>query len=213
MASSRLGLPARVVGTAVLLAVVSVSACTGTNAPRGAPSAVVDSPAATVSGTAGPVPPRYRADDLDLCRRVNLDPLAELKVTVQRRDPTPPPSGPGAACLFEMRTAGGQPASLRVAVETPATAAEAAAVYRATGRVTVMRPEGPVEGIGEQAEAYSRESEPGFKYAEYLIQARTGNLVVEVWLAVGGTAFTPKARLATAARAVLVATMAQVPRA
>ncbi|HCU50937.1 MAG TPA: hypothetical protein DGG94_14250, partial [Micromonosporaceae bacterium] len=45
---------------------------------------------------------------------------------------------------------------------------------------------------GERAEAFALETESGFKYAEYKIHAREDNLVIEVWLAVGGDTLPPK---------------------
>jgi len=142
---------------------------------------------------------------------VDLALLAELKLTVTRTDPTPPVGRPGAACLFEMRTADGHQANLRVEASTPATAEEAVRLFQATGQVTAMTPAGAVPGLGEEAEAFTKQSTPGFDYAEYLVHARTGNLVVKVWLAVGGDSFTPTATLAEKSRAILTATQAAVP--
>ncbi|SCG38315.1 hypothetical protein GA0070614_0502 [Micromonospora coxensis] len=74
-----------------------------------------------------------------------------------------------------------------------------------------MAPAGPVTGVGEEAEAFTKQSTPGFKYAEYMVHSRTGNLVVKVWLAVGGDSFTPTATLAAKAVAILSATRSAVP--
>lgn len=67
-------------------------------------------------------------------------------------------------------------------------------------------------GVGEEAEAFSKQSDPGYKYAEHLIHARRGNLVVKVWLAVGGKAFTPKEKLATVTLAITKRTLDRVPK-
>ncbi|MBO4161479.1 hypothetical protein [Micromonospora antibiotica] len=49
-----------------------------------------------------------------------------------------------------------------------------------------MTPAGAAQGAGEPAEAFTERSTPGFKRAEYMVHARTGNLPVKVWLTVGG---------------------------
>lgn len=99
----------RLAGAATVLAVLSGSACTDPGVPRRAPSAPVRSPTTPVNATTGPATPAaYQADGLDLCQRVGLDPRADLKLTVRGSDPTPLPTGPGAACLFELRTAQGR---------------------------------------------------------------------------------------------------------
>lgn len=74
-----------------------------------------------------------------------------------------------------------------------------------------MTPEGRLAGVGDEAEAFSKRSEPGAKYAEYLIHARRGNLVVKVWLAVAGDSFAAKEELAAAAMAITKDTFALVP--
>jgi hypothetical protein len=199
---------------ALTIACGAVGGCTDRpNGAGGATSAgsttAPTSPEASPASSTGRL---YRATDLDLCTRTSLAPLADLSLTVQRTDPTPPRSAPGAACLFEMRTEDGHIASLRVEAATPPSIQEAQRLYRATEQVTVMQPDGSISGIGDEAEGFSKQSEPGFKYSEYLVQARTGNLVAEVWLAVGGKDFVPKQTLAARSRTILAATLAQVPR-
>ncbi|MFG1840227.1 hypothetical protein ACGFH8_17470 [Micromonospora sp. NPDC049175] len=137
--------------------------------------------------------------------------MAELSLTVARTDPTPPLGRPGVACLFDLRTKDGHEASLRVEASTPASAEEARLLYRSTGRVTVMTPAGGITGVGDEAEAFTRRSEPGYKYAEYMVNARTGNLVVKVWLAVGGASYVATETLAPKALTLLRATQAAVP--
>ncbi|MBQ1019782.1 hypothetical protein KBX71_18195 [Micromonospora sp. D93] len=146
-----------------------------------------------------------------MCKRTDLRPLAELSLTVARTDPKPPLGQPGASCLFEMRTKDGHQANLRVEAATPASEQEARLLYRATAQVTVMTPAGVITGVGDEAEAFTRRSEPGFKYAEYMVRARTGNLVVKVWLAVGGASYAATETLASKALTLLKATQAAVP--
>ncbi|RZT77907.1 hypothetical protein EV382_1082 [Micromonospora violae] len=76
-----------------------------------------------------------------------------------------------------------------------------------------MRRAGDLEGIGDEAEAYTRQSQPGFKYAEYMAQARDDNLVVQVWLAVGGDEFVSTELLARETVRALRRTLALVPTA
>ncbi|MEV4826138.1 hypothetical protein [Micromonospora sp. NPDC049274] len=194
-----------------LVAVFATAACDGASAPAGAPIAgpATSSVASTApTASAGPL---YRAQDLELCKRTDLRPLAELSLTVARTDPKPPLGQPGAACLFEMRTKDGHEATLRVEASTPASEQEARLLYRAKAQVTVMTPAGAVTGVGDEAEAFTRRSEPGFKYAEYMVHARTGNLVVKVWLAVGGVSYAATETLASKALTFLKATQAVVP--
>ncbi|PYC65560.1 hypothetical protein C7C45_28230 [Micromonospora arborensis] len=146
-----------------------------------------------------------------MCKRTDLRPLADLSLTVARTDPTPPLGRPGVACLFELRTKDGHEANLRVEASTPVSAEEARLLYRSTGQVTVMTPVGVIAGVGDEAEAFTRRSEPGFKYAEYMVHARMGNLVVKVWLAVGGASYVATETLAPKALTVLRATQAAVP--
>ncbi|MDG9678937.1 hypothetical protein [Micromonospora sp. DH14] len=194
-----------------LVAVLATAACDGASDPPVAPTAgaAASSVASTApTASAGPV---YRAQDLELCKRTDLRPLAELSLTVARTDPKPPLGQPGAACLFEMRTKDGHQANLRVEASTPASEQEARLLYRATAQVTVMTPAGAITGVGDEAEAFTRRSEPGFKYAEYMVRARTGNLVVKVWLAVGGVSYAATDTLGSKALTLLKATQAAVP--
>ncbi|WP_444951062.1 hypothetical protein [Micromonospora ureilytica] len=193
------------------VAVLATAACDGVSAPVSAPTTgAAESSVASTAPTAS-VGPIYRAQDLDLCKRTDLRPLADLSLTVARTDPKPPLGHPGAACLFEMRTKGGYQANLRVEASTPASAEEARLLYRATAQVTVMTPAGVVTGVGDEAEAFTRRSDPGFKYAEYMVRARTGNLVVKVWLAAGGTSYAATETLASKALTLLRATQSAVP--
>lgn len=168
---------------------------------------------ATPASPAASTADLYAAADLDLCAKTDRAPLADLKLTVRGTDPKPPPSAPGSACLFEMRTADGHEASLRVEAATPSSADQARQLYQATADVSGMSRDAAVTGLGEQAEGFAKQSDPGFKYAEYLIHAQTGNLVVKVWLAVGGDSYVPKRTLAAAVREIAGATLQLVPKA
>ena len=191
----------------------AVGACDGgaaTPAARTTPSAV------SAPATGSPAPAAgvsYDAANLDLCRDTDLTPLADLSLRVARTDPKPPLARQGSACLFEMRTADGHQANLRVEASSLTSAEEAGQLYRTTRQVTGMTPAGPVAGVGEEAEGFVKRSDPGFKYAEYLVHARSANLVVQVWLAVGGESYLPQDVLAVKALTILKATHAAVPRA
>ncbi|NED50940.1 hypothetical protein G3I24_08455 [Micromonospora aurantiaca] len=148
-----------------------------------------------------------------MCARTDVKVVADLAPEVTREDPRPPLARPGAACLFEMRTKAGYQANLRVEASTLATPDEARQLYRGTRRATGMTPAGAVPGVGEEAEAFTKRSTPGFKYAEYMVHARTGNLVVKVWLAVGGESYVAASVLAEKSLTILRATQAAVPTA
>ncbi|MEU8283907.1 hypothetical protein AB0C01_06165 [Micromonospora sp. NPDC048905] len=206
--SALAGVPRPVVA---LVAVLGAAACDGAPAPVAVPTTgatTASAAASTPTASAGPV---FRAQDLDLCKRTDLRPLAELSLTVARTDPKPPLGHPGAACLFEMRTRTGHQANLLVEASTLVSAEEAGRLYRATQQVTVMTPAGGIPGLGEEAEAFTRRSDPGFKYAEYMVHARTGNLVVKVWFSVGGASYAATETLRSKALTFLRATQAAVP--
>ena len=162
-------------------------------------------PASTAAGAS------YAATGFDLCAHTDLAPLADLNLTVDRKDPKPPPSGAGASCLIDMHTPTGQQARLLVEAATPTSAEDAESIYRGTARATALKAEGPVAGLGDLADAFALESDPGFKNSEYMIVARRSNLVVTVLLEVGGTAFTPKQTMATKVRSLADATLATIP--
>jgi hypothetical protein len=204
-----------VAAAGVFALVLSVAGCSdGPDDPLTAPTAAATSagPAASAT-TPGGLARRYDATHLDLCARTDRAPLAGLSLKLSRSEPRPPRSAPGAACLFDLRTTDGHEASLLVEASTLGSAEEAGRLYRATADVTGMTADGAIAGVGEEAEGFAKESDPGFKNSEYLVHARTGNLVVKVWLAVGGKAFTPKQRLADAVLPILKATLAVIPEA
>ncbi|MFC6022325.1 hypothetical protein ACFP2T_39975 [Plantactinospora solaniradicis] len=198
-------------GSGGLAAVLLIAGCaSGEDSPRETPTGSVPS-VSTGTSPAGSGP-LYNAVGLDLCAGTDLAPLADLSLTVEKRNAREPRSAPGSACQFDLRTRSGHEATLLVEASTLTSADEAGRLYKATRDVTVMRPDGAVSGIGDEAEGFTEESEPGFKYSEYMIHARSGNLVLKVWLAVGGTAFTPKDVLADKATTIAKATLPQVPR-
>jgi len=189
---------------------VCVSACGG-ESPSVSPS---PTPTVAASTTRGAADRTYKFDVFDLCTRTDVQSVADLGLKVRSTDRTPPVAMTGEACLFEFNTPSGSPASLRVEAVTAADVDEAQRVYRTQsgGR---MKPEGSISGIGEQAEAFALETEPqqAFKYSEYRVHARDGNLVIEVWLAIGGKAFTPKETLATKTTAITQRAFAMVTEA
>ncbi|MEU5566783.1 hypothetical protein [Micromonospora musae] len=194
-----------------LAALLALAGCDG-NTPGGAPTGRAEAPTTGVgSTTPSAVERSYHAADLDLCARTSLEPLADLALTVTRTDPKPPVGRPGAACLFEMRTKAGYEANLRVEASTPATVDEARQLYRGTQQATGMTALGSLTDVGDEAEAFSKRSAPGFKYAEYMVHSRSANLVVKVWLAVGGDSYAPTSSLAAKSLAVLKATRQAVP--
>ncbi|SCF35524.1 hypothetical protein GA0074696_4780 [Micromonospora purpureochromogenes] len=196
------------------LVVIVVAGCDGgADPPTAVPSAEAQASTGVPSASTSAGRPSYTAVNVDLCARTDLRPLADLGVTVTRTDPKPPAGRPGAACLFEMRTKAGYQANLRVEASTPSTAEEARLLYRGTRQATGMMPVGAVANVGEEAEAFTKRSEPGFRYAEYMVHARSGNLVVKVWLAVGADSYTPTETLAGKSLTFLKAAQASVPTA
>lgn len=197
----------------VLAAVLFSTACAGGSARPQEVSAPLDSPEAglTPSATAAEAGRRYDAQGLDVCTRTDLAPLAGLSLSVESRRAKDPSSAPGAACLFELRTQAGFEARLLVEASTLTSTDDAQRLYRTTQQVSGMDPAGAVDGIGDEAEGFTKRSEPGYKNAEYMIHARSRNLVLKVWLAVGGKTFTPEDVLAAKAHAILQSAMSIVP--
>ncbi|NJC84197.1 hypothetical protein [Planosporangium mesophilum] len=202
-----------VAALAVLVGAVVVAGCSGGRQPL--PQSTADSPPSVPTGTtsaSASAGPTYNAIGLDVCTKTDSAQLATLSLTVDRAEAKQPTSGAGDACQFSMHTADGHKATLLVEASTPPSIEEAQRLFRSKAAVTVMSPEGPIMGLGDEAEAFSKQSQPGYKYSEYLMHARSGNLVVKVWLAVGGNEFTPKATLAATCQAIVKATLSAVPR-
>jgi hypothetical protein len=187
-----------------LALVLALSACT--------PPATAPTPSASAGATFSPGAPRYRYQEgkLNLCERTDLAPTAPLRLTVKSRNPAPPAAGPGEACLFEAASPSGKTSSLRVEAVVLAGAADAGRLYKAQRDITRMRPDGAIARLGEEAEGFALQTSPGFSSAEYRVHLRQDNLVIEVWLAVGGDDFVPKATLKPMAEAVAAATLSTV---
>jgi hypothetical protein len=191
-------------GAALVLVAVVTSGCT----PDPDPAPPVATPAAVPSPSAAPES-AYSAVGVDLCAKADRAPLESLKLTVKGTAAKSPTSAPGAACLFELRTADGHEASLLVEASTPPSAEQAEQLYRATAAVTGMTAAGDVAGLGDEAAALTKRSDPG--QSEYLIHSRAGNLVVKVWLSVGGDAYPPEQTLAGPVRTITDTTIKLIP--
>jgi hypothetical protein len=191
-----------------VMALSVVAACSGDDQPE--PPA--PTPAATSAFPAASTGP-YDATDLSLCTATDLTPLDALGLTEQKTDPKPPPSAPGSACLFTMKTAAGHAASLRVEASTPESTEQAELLYRSTSSVTDLIDEGPVADLGEEADGFSGQSTAaGEKTTEYLVHARTGNLVLKTFLTVGGSDYPSKASLAEPCRQITAGMMLLVTK-
>jgi hypothetical protein len=194
-------------------ALLAFSACTGdsgdesTTGPQPA-----DSPSPVVPESTAPAEALYSADGVDVCARTDRSPLKQLALSVKGAKAKPPTSAPGAACLFDLRTKDGHEGTLLVEASTLASTDQAQSLYRATSDVTGMKSDGTISGVGEQADGFTKQSNPGFKYAEYMVHARTGNLVVKVWLAVGGDTYAAKKDLSAATLAITRTTLGLIPR-
>ena len=173
--------------------------------PPAASHSVVSTPAAEEK-----VP--YLLNVLDLCRHTDVQPLQEFSLKVKSTDGRSPLLGTGESCVFEFDSPTGKPATLQVQAFAPPSVEEAKRMYAAQ-RGKRMASDGPVGAVAEEAEAFTIQTEPqpDFKYAEYRIQARQANLLVDVWLAVGAPdAFIAKERLAAKVLAILNTTLATI---
>ncbi len=189
-----------------VLVLVAVSACTE-GGPAPAPSA--SGPNAAPSATKGPAQ-AYLSKPLDLCQRTDLAPLMDLSLKVESTNPEPPPSGPGSACLWKLKSPSGRMSSLRVEAVTLSAVDAAQAAYKGQQDVSVMRSDGDIGGLGDQAEGRTLDSEPGFKQSEYMVLVREENMTLKVWISLGGDAFTPKDTLKDKMVKVMRTTLATV---
>jgi len=186
-----------------VVALAGLAGCTGGDATP--PPTATPAPLAT---SAVPSAAIYDATGLKLCQTTDLTPLKELGLSATKSDSKQPPSAPGSACLFSLKTKDGHEGSLLVEASTPESADQAKLLYKATGSVTDMVDEGPVSGLGEQAEGYSGQSTAsGEKTTEYLVHAQTGNLVVKTFLTVGGDDYASKQSVAAPAREITAGTL------
>jgi hypothetical protein len=195
----------------VVLALVAAAAAGCSDSEPQAPGGVSATPELTAPATSAQ-PIGYHAAELDLCKKTDLTPLAKLDLAVSKTDPKPPPSAPGAACLFTMKTKDGHEASLRVEASTPDSVEQATQLYRTTAIITDMTDAGPVSGVGEEAEAFRKRADQGGKDSEYLVHARTKNLVIKVWLSVVGDTYAPQRSLEGPGKDIASATIALVPK-
>ncbi|HZM75808.1 MAG TPA: hypothetical protein VFC19_08785 [Candidatus Limnocylindrales bacterium] len=189
----------------VVLAVALILAgCTKSDTPPpSSPRAKASSPAA--SSTV------YQESSLDLCGGTDIKALtSDLKLTVDSTDNSPSAEGPGAACMWRMKSADGNLSSLRVQAVVHRSADGAIRAFQAQQNVSNMKSDGPISGLGDQAEGRTLDSDQGFKQSEYMVHLRTGNMTVKVWISLGAKDFTPKATLATKMDALARATLATV---
>jgi hypothetical protein len=176
---------------AVFVVALTVSGCSGGDTPP--PS----SPQASASSAAASATV-YKASSLDLCNNTDIKALtADLKLTVDSTDNSPSPEGPGAACMWRMKSADGNLSTLRVQAVVHSSVDEATRAFQAQQNVSNMKSDGPISGLGDQAEGRTLDSDQGFKQSEYMVHLRTGNMTVKVWISLGAKAFTSKQTLAT----------------
>jgi hypothetical protein len=190
MGLSRFGV-AGVAGVVIAVA-LTLAGCTGseTPPPSSSPQPAASSPAAA-SATV------YKESPLDLCAQTDVKALtADLKLTVDSTDNSPSPEGPGAACMWRMKSADGNMSTLRVQAVVHRSADEATRAFQAQQNVSNLKADGPISGLGDQAEGRTLDSDQGFKQSEYMVHLRTGNMTVKAWISLGAKEFTPKATLA-----------------
>jgi hypothetical protein len=141
---------------------------------------------------------------LDLCKEARLQALADLKVKVlSTKSDTQNHQGADESCFFKLRTASGRDASLSLAVTTFESIEEAwlTLELHRKFREERMNYEGSPSGIGEAAQAFSKETvKDEYQQAEYLILARFQNRLVYVWLSVFDKPLIEKAKLAEKTR-------------
>lgn len=199
MGLSRFGIAAVVIGAAL-----TVSGCSGGETPP-----PTSSPQPAVS-SAAPASAVYKVSPLDLCQATDIKALAaELKLTVNGTDNSPSPEGPGAACLWRMKSADGNMSTLRVQAVVHSSAEEATRAFQAQ-QSNILKSDGPISGLGDQAEGRTLDSDLGFKQSEYMVHLRTGNLTAKAWISLGAKAFTPKQTLATKMNELARTTLATV---
>ena len=191
---------------AVLLVALTLAGCSegDTTPPTSSPQAgASSSPAAS-----GMV---FIESPLDLCDKTDIKALStDLRLTVDSTDNSPPPEGPGAACIWRMTSADGNLSTLRVQAVVHESEDEATRGFQAQQSVSNMEADGPISGLGDQAEGRALDSDQGFKQSEYMVHLRTGNMTVKTWIILGAKEFTPKQTLATRMDALTRATLTTV---
>jgi hypothetical protein len=190
-----------------VVAVLAVAGCSGDD-PEPAPAATTTPPLVATSALPTTSAGGYNATRLKLCDDTDLSPVKGLGLTKEKADPKTPPSAPGAGCLFDLKTRDGHDASLLVEASTLESAEQATQLYKAKSSNTNLVDEGPVVGLGDEAEGFAGQSTAsGERTAEYLVQTHTANLVVKVFLTVGGDDYATKASLAGPAHDIAAATV------
>jgi hypothetical protein len=152
----------------------------------------------------------YKASPLDLCQLTDIKALAaDLKLTVNGNDNSPSPEGPGAACLWRMKSADGNMSTLRIQAVVHSSEDEATRAFQAQ-QSNILKSDGPISGLGDQAEGRTLDSDVGFKQSEYMVHLRTGNLTAKAWISLGAKEYTPKQTLATKMNELARTTLATV---
>jgi hypothetical protein len=209
------------VGVAALAGTLVVGGCTPGVDPSPRHSAVSSPAASSPSPSASPPGPMYSVAGLDLCKVTDRTPLDDLALHIVKTDNSQPP-GFDVKCLLEMRNRSDYPAWLTVMATAQASPAEAVKEFKAIRSMnSSMTFVGEVDGVGDQAIEYTRNKEypadkqdgtPAYKLSDCLLVISVGNLVMEVFLQLGGVAFTPITGLAPRALAIAKATITRVPR-
>jgi hypothetical protein len=109
-----------------------------------------------------------------------------------------------------MKSADGNMSTLRVQAVVHSSVDEATRAFQAQQNVSNLKPDGPISGLGDQAEGRTLDSDQGFKQSEYMVHLRTANMTVKVWISLGAKAFTPKQTLAPKMDALARSTLATV---
>jgi hypothetical protein len=191
---------------AVLVVALTLAGCTDSDTPPPPPS-----PQPGVSSPAAASATVYKEAPLDLCTKTDVKTLvSDLKLTVDSTDNSPSAEGPGSACLWRMKSADGNMSTLRVQAVVHRSSDEAVRAFQAQQNVSNMKADGPISGLGDQAEGRTLDSDQGFKQSEYMVHLRTGNMTVKAWISLGAKDFTPKATLAAKMNELAKATLAAV---
>lgn len=188
MGLSRFG---AVVGT---VAALTLAGCSSSDTPPPSPpQTAASSPAPpAASGTT------YKQSPLDLCNNTDIKALIlDLRLVVDSTDNSPSAEGPGSACMWRMKSADGNMSTLRVQAVVHSSGDEATRAFQSQQNVSNMKADGPISGLGDQAEGRTLDSDQGFKQSEYMVHLRTGNMTVKAWISLGAKEFTPKQTLAT----------------
>jgi len=171
---------------APVFVVLGLAACTTGPDPAPTTASQAPAPADPASSSAAVT---YEHKVIDLCNKVDLAPLAPLRLTLQAKRAALPPGvreGEGDSCLHEMRTAEGKTARLTVsAVVTDRPDQAQREVEGKSGGMTLV---GPVTGPWQQGAALTRDGDAGVEETQSEVRAASDNLYLSVWLSVGDKA-------------------------